>query len=425
MKSHTSGTMNIYFKAIPVLLAILSACPVFAQDNFYLKEGDRVVFYGDSITDQRLYTTFTETYVVTRFPERRIDFIHSGWGGDRVSGGGGGPVEVRLNRDVIIYRPTVITVMLGMNDGRYRAFDQEIFNVYSSGYEKLIQMLKTSLPGVRMTLIQPSPYDDVTRAPGFEGGYNAVLVRYGQFVRDLAQKNSLDSADLNEAVVAALMKANALDPESAKKLVPDRVHPGAAGHLLMAAELLKAWHAPALISAVEIDAAAKSVLSASNASVSDLQVGGSLSWTQIDKALPMPLDQKDPVLTLALKSSDFIKSLCQQPLKVTGLAGDGYILKVDGEEVGRFSRQEFAEGINLATLVTPMARQAMAVHNLTLKHNNVHFERWRHLQLPLENESLSQKHVVLGALDALEAEIVLAQRGLAQPKAHRFELIPQ
>ena len=40
-----------------------------AQGGFALREGDRVVFYGDSITDQRLYTTFVEDYVVTRFPE--------------------------------------------------------------------------------------------------------------------------------------------------------------------------------------------------------------------------------------------------------------------------------------------------------------------------------------------------------------------
>src|SRR3954465_2129055 len=92
--------------------------------GFYLKDGDRVVFYGDSITDQRLYTTFTETYAVTRFPKTNISFVHSGWGGDRVTGGGGGPVDVRLWRDVLPYNPTVVTIMLGMNDGRYRAFDQ-------------------------------------------------------------------------------------------------------------------------------------------------------------------------------------------------------------------------------------------------------------------------------------------------------------
>jgi len=64
--------------------------------NFYLHDGDRVVFYGDSITDQRLYTTFVETYVITRFPQMKVSFVHSGVGGDRVTGGGAGAIDVRL-----------------------------------------------------------------------------------------------------------------------------------------------------------------------------------------------------------------------------------------------------------------------------------------------------------------------------------------
>src|SRR5213593_169719 len=102
------------------------ACTAITQaraEAFYLKDGDRVVFYGDSITDQRLYTTFAETYVVTRFPKLDVSFVHSGWGGDRVTGGGGGPIDLRLRRDVFAYKPTVMTIMLGMNDGSYRAFD--------------------------------------------------------------------------------------------------------------------------------------------------------------------------------------------------------------------------------------------------------------------------------------------------------------
>ena len=72
---------------IPLLLLLaLPAAPTLAAD-FALKDGDRVVFYGDSITDQRLYTTFVETFVVTRFPNQKITFVHSGWGGDRVGGG--------------------------------------------------------------------------------------------------------------------------------------------------------------------------------------------------------------------------------------------------------------------------------------------------------------------------------------------------
>src|SRR3989442_15795067 len=103
-------------------------------ESFALKEGDRVVFYGDSITDQRLYTTFTETYVVTRFPRLEVRFVHSGWGGDRVSGGGGGPIDVRLPRDVFAYKPTVMTIMLGMNDASYRKIYEPIFVNFKTRY---------------------------------------------------------------------------------------------------------------------------------------------------------------------------------------------------------------------------------------------------------------------------------------------------
>jgi lysophospholipase L1-like esterase len=414
--------MNAASRIVFFFMAALLAENAPSQTGFYLRDGDRVVFYGDSITDQRLYTTFAETFVLTRFPQMKVEFVHSGWGGDRVSGGGGGPIEVRLSRDVIVYRPTVVTIMLGMNDGRYRAFDQDTFDAFSSGYEKIVQMLRSALPSVRLTLIQPSPYDDVTRDPSFEGGYNSVLLRFGQFVKELAQGQGLEVADLNTSLEETLRKAKATDSVLAQRIVPDRVHPAAAGHLLMAAALLRAWNAPAIVSSVEVDASAGRVVKEENCSLTDLQAGASLSWTQIDRALPMPIDLKDPVTALALRSSDFVESLDLQPLKVTGLTRTEYTLVIDGDEVGVFSKEALREGINLATLPTAMARQAAEVHALTLKHNNIHFVRWRQVQVPLENDALVQEPLVLGALDSLESELLQRQRSAAQPKIHRYEL---
>ncbi len=405
---------------------LLVAAAAGAQGGFYLKDGDRVVFYGDSITDQRLYTTFVETYAVTRFPNLNVSFVHSGWGGDRVTGGGGGPVERRLQRDVIAYRPTVVTIMLGMNDGRYQAYAPDIFQAYAGGYQAMIRALKGALPGLR-TLLQPSPFDDVTRPPRFEGGYNAVLVRYGEFVKELAQKEGLEVADLNTSVAAALTKANATDANLAQQIVPDRVHPGPGGHLLMAEALLKAWSAPAVVTAVELDRARRRVVGAQNAKVSGLSPAGEngLSWTQADNALPLPLDMSNAALALAVRSSGVVDSLNRQPLKVTGLSAPRYELKIDGEVAGTFTKEQWAEGINLAMLPTPMAKQAAAVHALTLKHNNVHFARWRQVQVPFENEISPEAQKALEALDALEAEVVRQQRAAAQPKPRRYELAPQ
>ncbi len=340
-------------------LAAVSSGLVFAQE-FYLKDGDRVVFYGDSITDQRLYTTFTETYVLTRFPTRDISFVHSGWGGDRVTGGGGGPIDLRLRRDVFAYKPTVVTIMLGMNDGSYKAFDQGVYDKFVNGYADIVKSLRAEIPALRITAIRPSPFDEVTRSAMKGGGYNPVLIKFGDFLQDLATKEKLDVADLNGPVVRVLEKAKAEDNEIAQKIIPDRVHPGASGHLIMAGGLLRAWNAPSLVSSVEIDAAARKLVSSKFTTVSDLVSTDGLAWTQLDAALPMPIDMKDPVIALAVRSSDFVHSFNQQPLKIGGLADGQWTLRIDGEPVGTFTNRQFAEGINLATLATPMLRQATA-----------------------------------------------------------------
>jgi lysophospholipase L1-like esterase len=419
-------TMSL-LRRLSLLCALLMVCvaPVSAQGGFALKPGDRVVFYGDSITDQRLYTTFAETYVVTRFPRLNVTFVHSGWGGDRVTGGGGGPIDLRLKRDVIAYRPTVMTIMLGMNDGSYRPFDQAIYNTYVTGYEHILQTVRSALPGLHLTLIQPSPFDDTTRKPGWDPGYNALLVRYGDAVKELAGKQGQAVADLNGPVVAMLVKANETDPAQAQKIIPDRVHPGPGGHLIMAEALLRAWNAPATVAAVEIDAAGKRVANASNTVVRDLTAASSLTWTQTDNALPMPINMADPVIALAIRSSDFVETLDQEPLKVTGLMAAKYTLKIDGQEVGTFTQEQLAGGVNLALLPTPMAKQAAEVHQLTLQHNSIHFVRWRQVEVPLQGQSLPHIRNATGGLDALEADVVAAQRAAALPKPHHYELTPQ
>ena len=282
-----------------------------------------------------------------------------------------------------------------------------------------MQTLKAGLPGVRIVAIQPSPYDDVTRPPTFEGGYNAVLVRYGGFLKELADTEKLSLADLNTSLVAALTKAYAADPALAARILPDRVHPGPGGHLIMAEALLKSWNAPALVSSVEIDAAAKQVVRSERTRVSELE---GLTWIQTDEALPMPFDTKDATLALAVRSSDFVEALDSEPLKVTGLSGEHYTLRIDGEPVGTFTRADLAAGINLAALPTPMAKQAAEVHALTLKHNNIHFARWRQIQVPLQDDHFETSRKAMDSLDALESEIVQRQRAAAQPRARRFEL---
>lgn len=414
-----------------VLLALFAALALAAQPAFHLTDGDRVVFYGDSITDQRLYTTFVETYVRTRFPNMNVKFTHSGWGGDRVSGGGGGLVETRLYRDVAPYKPTVVTIMLGMNDARYRTFDEDLFKAYSGGYQKLVTMIRALAPGVRITAIRPSPYDEVTRAATVPGGYNPVLVKYGDFLAELAANERLTLADLNAPVVKMLEKANAANAGDAQKIIPDKVHPGAAGHLIMAGALLKDWKAPALVSSVTISSPDGRQAKAEGTKLQDLSFKGPMAgaqvsgfaWTQTDDALPMPINFEDPVVALAVRSSDFTETLNRQTLKITNLRPGHYALRIDGQQVGVFTDKAFAAGLDLASLPTPMARQAAEVHQWTLKRTGIHNVRWRTLEVPLVDDGLTRTPAALNALDELDAELEARQIAAAKPIPRRYEVV--
>ena len=128
----------------------------------------------------------------------------------------------------------------------------------------------------------------------------------------------------------------------------------------MAEALLKAWGAPATVSSTEITAGKPLVIHVENTHITNIkQSGDGISWVQEDRALPMPIDMSDPVTALAVRSSDVMEALNQQPLAVKGLNAPRYRLKIDGEDVGTFTKEQLAAGINLASLSTPMMKQAM------------------------------------------------------------------
>src|SRR5467141_659193 len=64
------------------LLALALLAPGVRGAEFLVHDGDRVVFLGDSITEQRLYTTYIEAYALTRHPNWKLSFRNVGWGGD-------------------------------------------------------------------------------------------------------------------------------------------------------------------------------------------------------------------------------------------------------------------------------------------------------------------------------------------------------
>lgn len=190
------------------------------------------------------------------------------------------------------------------------------------------------------------------------------------------------------------------------------------------------------MTAVDIDTASRQAGKNENTTLTGLVVDKTISWTQKDGALPMPVNMRAPgfpqtlrraaeTVDLALKSSVFMEALNQQTLLVRGLQGAKYTLKINNGTVGSFRREELGKGINLAALPTPMAAQAAAVHQLTMRRSDVDELRWRQVQMPFKDDNILRLPTVLDNLDALDAELAARQRAAAQPAACYYELIPE
>jgi lysophospholipase L1-like esterase len=343
---------RLLFAASVLMMAELSAA-----QSFYLHDGDRVTFYGDSITAQRFYTRDVQDFVETRYPGLTVEFHNAGVPGDRVNGGYAGDAATRVSRDVKPWDPTVITLMLGMNDGGYVPPDPKIFADYQAGYEKLLSLLRDASPAARITLLENTPYDEITHGTQFKG-FMATTAQNARATPALAAREHLPVVDTFSPVVQLLERAKTADLSFASLLVTDRIHPAEPTHWVMAAALMKAWHVDPVVSSVAIAADTRKVTDSQRTTVTGLTAdGGRIEWDQMDEALPLPFNFDNELMNFVLSVSDLFSS-DREMLRVSALRPGNYALRIDEMEIGTFSADQLATGINLATLKTPMWRQA-------------------------------------------------------------------
>src|SRR5262249_2291366 len=93
------------------LAALAGAAPARAGTTFPLAAGDTWVMAGDSITAQHLHSNYFEAFCYARYPKLTFRFRNSGVGGDTIP-----RVLARFDWDVAPWKPTVVSVELGMND---------------------------------------------------------------------------------------------------------------------------------------------------------------------------------------------------------------------------------------------------------------------------------------------------------------------
>lgn len=386
------------------LLPFALLAPAHADDPsaFFLHDGDTVVFYGDSITEQQHYGRDIETYVLTRYPAWHVKFINSGWTSDMVTGGKGGTVQTRIKRDVLPYHPTVVTIMLGMNDGEYMHFKPSSYDAYTEGLIYLVHRLKQQMPDVRLTLLSPTFYDESAPGSRHFHGYNAVMLKYRDFVKTLGGQEGILAVDLNAPMAEATRRGRKRDPRFT--LVPDGIHPNEAGQAIIAASILKAWHAPTEPTQIKLDP---------NAPVS---AAAPLPWPLPDKAAP------------AFAVSPLPGALDVFQAQASDLKAEDYDLLVDNQPVAMVSREALAQGVDLTQFpALPQNEQAAQVREMVQKR----LDTWRHFwndgpdAIAHKYDAPSDAEVTaLTALDHwLDAQRDKAHDA-AQPQTHTYSLRP-
>jgi lysophospholipase L1-like esterase len=406
---------------LPFVALLFSSGTSAPAQQMALHDGDRVVFYGDSITAQRYYTRFLEDFTLTRYPQLHIEFFNAGVPGDRVSGGYTGDVALRLQRDLFPLEPTVVTIMLGMNDGYYVPYDPKYQAIYEDGYRQLLASIQSKLPAARITLLSPTPYDEVTHGTDFPG-YNQVISRYAAFVKDFAVSSHLGFSDFNLAITDLDAAGLEKNPSLATLLVPDRIHPSEAAHWIMAAALARSWGFSSTVSSVHLDTAQSTPLATENTQISGLSLaGGKLEWTETDNALPLPLDLENGMILFVLGISN-LADMDRQMLEVDHLPAPRYALNIDGRKIATFSREELSAGVNLALYATPMESQARDVDGIELKRTELDTA---HFILAIEDPKAPDASAATKAIEEKNAALETEQRKDAQPVAHHFELVPQ
>lgn len=381
--------------------------PAFAQEKaapdapLALNDGETLVFLGDSITHQCLYTQYLEDFFYTRFPDRRIRFHNAGVSGDKAA-----DVLTRFDDDVAAFKPTIVTLLLGMNDGRYEDFNAETFDIYSRDMTSLLDRIEGI--GAKPVMMSPTMFDHHQlalkmedpeyrfRSRSFHPQYNALLAYFGGWLREQAGDRGLPFADQWAPMNQHTFSQRRLEPDFT--LVPDAIHPAPAGHFLMAFELL--WQVSPerrKVSSIAIVPGARGMRAGkevTNLVVSDAR--DRVSFTHTAASLPWVIPSQawagemkwdhEPDATIGYALTAAGHKLSNERLKIAGLAPGSYEVKIDGVSVGNWSHLALGAKVELqSNEKTPQYQQALDVAELNRDRNDQAIRPLRDLWARIKN----------------------------------------
>lgn len=328
----------------------------FASEPVKLSDGDKICFIGNSITHGGMYHAYLQTYCATRYPEIRLEFINCGISGDNAGG-----MLRRFEKDVLAHNPDYAFLMTGMNDVNHSLYAEpdadsatlslreKALESYFVQTEKLaLKLIENKIQPIFMT---PSIYDQTAEMDRKnKPGVNDALAICALHIRKLAEKYDAPLVDLFACMNEINLRGQESDP-TFTIVGPDRVHPGAPGHLIMAFEIIKSIFPEDEVPGIELSAKKLMV------------------FEVLEHALPFPLE-KD--LKPVVKFIPWYAEYNREMLTVKKLKRGNYTLQIDEVEIGSFSSGELKSGINLSAYSnSPQYLQADSIMDLCFEYNRV------------------------------------------------------
>lgn len=333
-----------------------------AEPALKLKDHDVWVMVGDSITAQRMHTNYIEAFFRTRHPELNLHFRNSGIGGNRTKN-----VLDRFDYDVAAWKPTIVSVELGMNDVNG---PETALQGYIEGMKEIIARIR-AIPA-QPVLISSSPVDDGSRMGDWKGVRCGKLHPFTEALQKLAAEEKVLFIDQYHPLIdvwgenrrkgaelaaknpqpapvppAAAAPAKPAPPKIPPSLIPlggDPVHPGPVGQYTMAAAILKGLKADGDVSSATLTADGK-VSGAIRCKITDVVAkDGKLAFTRLDETGPWPIL---PSGKAAMDLMPDTLELSRYLLRVTGLPEGDYKVLVNGKPAATVAAKNLAGGWNM------------------------------------------------------------------------------
>jgi lysophospholipase L1-like esterase len=343
-------------------LAVAQTKPQSVTENpnspFELKNGDRVVFLGNSLFENDFQYGYLELALTTRWPDRDVTFRNLGWTGDNVYGVARStftnpptPYEL-LMQHITKAQPTV--VFLGY--GGIEAQEGEAgLPIFKAGLNKLLDTLDRL--GARTILLSPIP---VVSSDSAQNGSkrNAMLEVYASAIAKTAAERGKRFIDIFKPI-----------QEISKKvaIVENGVHLNETGYYYLATTLEKSLGLPPRGELVTITVSKKGT--EATAPVKILDSGGdatSLKFKMDENVLPIPVPEGVNGVTDQA-----------QVLKITGLKKGFYALTADNSEIITASAKEWEAGVEIKQGAS--FEQVREVRQMILKKNELFFFQYRPL----------------------------------------------